>query len=293
MANKYAIYTALIGGYDAIQQPLVVDDRFDYVLFTDDARESKIGVWQIRKVDYTNANLIRIARYVKTHPMELLPDYECSVWMDANLQITSSYIYEKAIELYNSEALIASVQHPERDCIYDEIHQMVGQYFESDYMGLKWAHVLWKNHYPFHNGLHETNIVWRRHCDKIQDFNAQWWDYINNYSHRDQFSFDYVLWKNNISCELVLPAGIHSANTEHIRFIVHPDGSQKRKRIKATPKQWRRLKYFYFDGDENTAKRKKYLKKMIRFGCTKWTLELVYWYIRISDNIKYVLKTKQ
>ena len=110
MKKRYVIYTALIGGYDAIQQPLVVDNRFDYVLFTDVVRESKIGVWQIRKVDYTNANMIRIARYVKTHPMELLPDYDCSVWMDANLQITSSYIYEKAIELYNSEALIASVQ---------------------------------------------------------------------------------------------------------------------------------------------------------------------------------------
>ena len=40
--NKFAIYTALIGGYDSIRQPLVIDDRFDYILFTDEVKEKKI-----------------------------------------------------------------------------------------------------------------------------------------------------------------------------------------------------------------------------------------------------------
>ena len=32
--KKFAVYTASIGGYDEIHQPLAVDDRFDYIFFS-------------------------------------------------------------------------------------------------------------------------------------------------------------------------------------------------------------------------------------------------------------------
>ena len=35
-SKKYAIYTAMVGGYDEIMQSKVVDDRFDYILFSND-----------------------------------------------------------------------------------------------------------------------------------------------------------------------------------------------------------------------------------------------------------------
>ena len=91
--NLFAIYTACIGGYDNILQPKAIDDRFDYILFSDEVAKERVGVWQVRHVDYTNPDKTRIARYVKTHPEELLPEYEATLWMDANIQIVSSKVY--------------------------------------------------------------------------------------------------------------------------------------------------------------------------------------------------------
>ena len=64
--KKYVIYTAMVGGYDEIMQPVVVDDRFDYILFSNDIKEDRVGVWQVRPIAYTNPDNTRICRYVKT-----------------------------------------------------------------------------------------------------------------------------------------------------------------------------------------------------------------------------------
>ena len=89
--KKYAIYTAMVGGYDEIMQPMVVDDWFDYFLFSNDIKEDRVGVWQVRPIAYTHPDNTRICRFVKTHPEELLQGYEFSIWMDANIQICTIY----------------------------------------------------------------------------------------------------------------------------------------------------------------------------------------------------------
>ena len=52
--KKIAIYTAVIGGYDDIRQPKVVDERFDYYLFTDHIETDFIGVWRLMSIPYSN-----------------------------------------------------------------------------------------------------------------------------------------------------------------------------------------------------------------------------------------------
>ena len=85
--KKFVIYTVQTGGYDNVQQPLVVDERFDYILFTDSADAKQKGVWQVRSIPYQNADLTRLSRYPKMHPNELLSDYAASLYIDANIQI--------------------------------------------------------------------------------------------------------------------------------------------------------------------------------------------------------------
>ena len=77
--KKYVIYTVIVAGYDTIKQPLVVDDRFDYVFFTDEVKETKIGVWQVRPISYRDENKMRLSRYAKCLPTTVLPDYEASL----------------------------------------------------------------------------------------------------------------------------------------------------------------------------------------------------------------------
>ena len=129
--KRYVIYSAIVGGYDEILQPLVVDERFDYVLFSNDIKDSQVGVWQIRPIIYSNPDNTRICRYVKTHPEELLKEYEVSVWTDSNVQILSSYVYERIVELEKQDVAVSSMWHPARKCIYEEAFAVVNMMVEK------------------------------------------------------------------------------------------------------------------------------------------------------------------
>lgn len=222
MTNKpYAIYTAMVGGYDEIKQPMVVDDRFDYILFSNEIKEDKIGVWQIKPIEYTNPDNTRTCRYVKAHPEELLQGYEFSIWMDASLQICTSYLYERIIELYDQDVLISSMWHPSRNCIYEEAFAVLNGMIEHEYIITPWCKKLRKEGYPRDNGLCETGFLFRQHKDVVKKFNTLWWHCIEKYSRRDQLSFNYVLWKLGIPCHYTFGEGYNARNTEHLRLVMH------------------------------------------------------------------------
>ena len=107
--NKFAIYTACIGGYDDIAQPPVVHDQFDYFVFSDHPKSERYGIWKtIQAPAKDNMSPILLARYIKTHPHELLPLYDAWIWTDTNLLFADDFIYNKFEEWYHSSALIAA-----------------------------------------------------------------------------------------------------------------------------------------------------------------------------------------
>ena len=218
-----AVYTAIVGNYDRICQPTVIDERFDYILFSNDISEKKVGVWQVRPIPYHNKIQTKIARWVKTHPNELLPEYPATLWMDANIQIVSPYTYTHCQKLFENQINIASIIHPERDCIYEEITCCICEGIESEKIAISWMQKLRRKKYPLHNGLHETNVLYRiNNNPRIAEFNRRLWSIIDNYSKRDQFSFDYVLWYLQIECESFLPIGSNSRNSNDLKYIVSP-----------------------------------------------------------------------
>ena len=230
--NKFAIYSACIGGYDNIVQPKVIDERFDFFLFTDEVKKQNIGVWQVRQVEYTNPDKIRIARYVKTHPHELLPEYKATLWMDSCIQICSSELYERVVELSGRNIDVAAIKHPKRDCIYEEAFEVASRdnpgALEYDEIALSWCHKLWMEHYPLHNGLMETGILYRQNNVIMADFNAMWWNCIDKYSRRDQLSFNYVLWRLNPIHSYFFPIGEHAFNSDKVRYMGHSNISKRK-----------------------------------------------------------------
>ena len=226
--KKYVIYTAMVGGYDEIMQPVVIDDRFDYILFSNDIKEDRVGVWQVRPIAYTNPDNTRICRYVKTHPEELLPGYDASVWMDSNIRIMTSAVYERIVELYESGSLIASINHPERDCIYDEAFEVMYIRYEQEHVVVDWCHKLRQEGYPKHNGLYETGVMFRAHTnEKIQAVDAMWWNCIEKCSKRDQLSFNYVLWKLGVKCHYFLDELLNTRNSADFSIVMHKNESKK------------------------------------------------------------------
>ena len=220
--KPFAIYTAIVGGYDNILQPLVVDDRFDYYLFSNDIQELQVGVWQVRPIPYHNNTLAKVARWVKTHPEFLLPDYTYSVWVDANIQICTPTVYERITHLSETDVLFASMWHHERDCIYDEAVELLSLSIEHEKVVYKWIQCLLGEGYPRHNGLYETGVMYRKHGDsRVKATDTLWWKCIESHSKRDQLSFNYALWRNHLCCEYFLSKGENVRNSECFSYTLH------------------------------------------------------------------------
>lgn len=47
--KKFVIYSVLVGNYDDVLQPAVIDDRFDYILFSNDINENNMGVGILKR----------------------------------------------------------------------------------------------------------------------------------------------------------------------------------------------------------------------------------------------------
>ena len=222
------IYSAIIGKYDEIIQPQVVDERFDYILFSDIMPEGRIGVWQIRRIEYYNPIQTRIARYVKTHPETLLAEYEASLWMDANISIIGKEVYDRFVELFENDILIASVKHLAYDCVYNEMFSVLDFQYESEDVVLRWGHELRKRDFPKYVGMFETGLLYRRHStEAVKELDSIWWKYIEAYSKRDQLSFTLALREKNLTCDLFLPEGKTVRNSDGLQFQKHSNESTK------------------------------------------------------------------
>lgn len=221
--KKFVVYTVLTGNYDDLLQPVAIDDRFDYVLFTNDS-VSAAGVWSIRPIpDVTPGDNKRLSRYSKTHPETLLADYAASLYIDANIQIQDQWVYDRVVELYENNIEYAGIKLvlTGRDCIYEHALDMC-QWFVEDYrVAIRQCHQLYKLGFPKHFGLNENNVIFRTHTERMKAVDAEWWDWILNYSSRDQFSYMYCLWHNNVPLNYFLQQGEDTRNGSHFLLLDH------------------------------------------------------------------------
>jgi len=84
-----------------------------------------------------------------------------------------------------------------RDCIYEEAKAclILGLVKLKDVK--KQMEKYKREGFPAHFGLSENNIILRRHNgERVIKLMEDWWKELNLYTHRDQLSLAYVLWKN-------------------------------------------------------------------------------------------------
>ena len=232
---KKVIYTALTGNYDKLEQPLVIDPSFDYVCLSD--KDGRDGVWDIRRIPQDEPDPVLRSRYPKMHPHLLLPEYDLSVYMDANLCITSAAFYEavdkwaedpySAVPFGPDDALMipfAVVQHPDRDCVWDELRRCYLKDKVSTSSAIRWHRYLKETGMPRHAGLVEANVLVRLHnTQSVIQLDEKWWELLlKSGGRRDQLSFTPSAHTQNVKFSLLLGPGMNARNTDCIRCVQHP-----------------------------------------------------------------------
>ena len=196
--NKKVIYTCVTGGYDSIIEPSYITDGFDYVCFTDNLGMNS-DIWEIRPLPKETEGLSQVKkqRFVKINPHLLLKEYDISIWVDGNVSIKSDL--NKFIgETLKDDISIYVPKHPTRSCIYKEAGAVLSMRKDKREIVNPQMARYKKEGFPENYGLLQSNILLRKHnnedCIKLME---AWFEELKDNSHRDQLSFNYVLWKNN------------------------------------------------------------------------------------------------
>lgn len=220
--NK-VIYTCLVGGYDNLDEPKVIDYDWDYICFSNDVELPDNSVWKIRRIPFESDDKTTLSRYVKFHPHIVLKEYDVSVYIDANIVISGEKAYYFFDSIINNKHInIAIAKHPARDCIYQEAIACL-RAGRSDFREIV-SHVnfLKKQEFPEFYGLHENNIIYRLHNDEsIVQVNELWWEVYLNHSKRDQLSLEYAVWKKGINIHNLFGDNFDVRQSELFKYDYH------------------------------------------------------------------------
>lgn len=227
--EKGVVYTAIFGDYEDLLDPKIINENLDYVCFTDNPN-LKSDIWEIRLISdfgddfnvYTNElefidlDYTRRARTIKILPHVFLKEYDFSIWVDAGFLITGDII--EFINRY-SEKDFLGIKHSVRNCLYDEAKEVLRLNLDDNNLILNQIENYKNEGYPKNYGLIESGILFRRHNNpKIVKVMDDWFNEVLNYSKRDQISFNYVAWKNNLDFDL---SDIYYARNEYFHHYFH------------------------------------------------------------------------
>ncbi len=216
------IYTCITGGYDDIAKiacPTAVNFDCDYVCFTDSNRDietGRIGVWSMRPLVFDKLDNTRNNRWHKTHPHRLFPEYEESVYIDANVNILNPDFID---DHRHSFRKMAFPKHPTRDCIFNEYAYAFSEFIDEPGAMRQERRMIRRSGMPRHYGLTENNVIFRKHKDaEVITIMEEWWSMISQYSRRDQLSLAWILWKHGIPMSDVSFSHWHDAPDTYCVF---------------------------------------------------------------------------
>ncbi len=190
------VYTVVSGNYDSIKLPERLDDRLDYVLFTD-VPVPDTGIYQVKPITYCHEDATRAARFVKTHPHMLLRDYDIAIWVDASIMILGD-LYPMVEGFLASGKAVAAIPHPRRISIYEEVDACVRQ-GKDDPETMRAQADHYRSGGFVHNDLLESGLMmFDLRNDRIRTFLDSWWTEIDRFSKRDQLSLNYALVKSGL-----------------------------------------------------------------------------------------------
>jgi hypothetical protein len=207
---RIVIYTSIFGGYDG----LLPQRRFpgvDYVCFAD--RPLRASPWDVRVVEPHFPDPVRCAKEFKILPHRFFPDHRISIWIDGNYLVVGGVAELTGIALRECNMAFfshAATNGDARSCLYEEFESIMrlgretGRFKDDPAVMQQQIERYRKEGYPAGNGLIFASVLIRRHHEPdVTAAMEQWWREIVSGSRRDQLSFNYVAWKEQLTFHLV------------------------------------------------------------------------------------------
>ena len=225
---KIAVYTVITGGYDDLKDPVYIDDDIDYYVGTDSSavitHRGGGHTWRAIPVPARLDGLsnVKKQRYIKLHPDEILPEgYDYTVYIDGSFRITCD-IKPLVYSLIDDGRTIAMHMHYLRDCIYDEAAACFAGGVLTYEATRQQMDFYRSQGMPEHFGLPESPVIIRK-CNDIElhGIMNDWWKEIERFTHRDQLSLPYVLWKNGKDISYIYSLGGNVWKNPCFLYYVH------------------------------------------------------------------------
>ena len=195
-----AIYTAVFNGYDRVRKP-EIECPCDYYLFTEEPGEP--NVWKPIRAEQIDDDPRRSARRYKALSHIIIPHCDRSLWVDGEVKLLGDTLkwVDECLDGYDMTVKI----HDERDCAYKEAEFCASHKFDHPELIAEQMARYSAEGYPTDNGLAWTNVLMRRHNEKVAEFNELWMREILAGSRRDQLSFNYCAWKTGVKINWLTP----------------------------------------------------------------------------------------
>jgi len=196
---KKVVYTALLGNYDKAH-PIAKEEGYDYFMFTDQKfQNNSKSNWTIlhigEEVKSLNLSTFKLQRYFKTHPHLYFKQYNLSIYIDASFEIKGN-LDEFLLRILTPKLSIYVLEHPDRKSINNELEAVIIALKEINKTVTIVRNKYNMENFPDNNGLSENCLIIRKHNElRCIDYMNDWFHEIKQYSHRDQLSFNYILWK--------------------------------------------------------------------------------------------------
>tara|TARA_Y100001963_G_scaffold153577_1_gene240612 strand:- start:488 stop:1168 length:681 start_codon:yes stop_codon:yes gene_type:complete len=202
MKNKI-IYTSVFGNYDKVKESK--SPGWDFNLFSDK------NALPLYKDNSRNAKKFKIL------PHRYLNNYEYSLWIDGNFIVIGDI--DILVKEYLKDANIAFFNHQNtsldpRNCIYQEATAIfhlgkinnqknpergILNFKDNPETIINQINKYQNENYPPNNGLIKGGVILRRHNEEdVINAMEAWWEEIKYNSKRDQLSFNYIAWKQNL-----------------------------------------------------------------------------------------------
>lgn len=184
-----AIYTACYGSYDLLRPQAAQDIDMDWLCFTDNPELEVHELWR-KVVDPPRFDHPRMA--AKWHKCFPPFGYKATIWVDANMEVTSPAFAREALACLNDG--IATWRHPQRNCIYAETVaslRLAPAKYQDTRIREQARHYRKEGH-PHHGGLYACGTIARDNSPHLEKLGAEWLAECARWSYQDQVSFPVV-----------------------------------------------------------------------------------------------------